>query len=58
MHLEIKMSPFELALGKEVRMLWRWSRGVKINTFEPKNFWNKFKNGMKNMPLKYEGIWS
>jgi hypothetical protein len=52
------MSPFELALGKEVRKLWRWLRGVKINTFEPKSFWNKLKKGMKNMPLKYEGIWS
>jgi hypothetical protein len=57
-HLETKISPFELALGKEVKELWRWSKGVKINTFEPKSFWNRLKNDMKSMPLKSEGIWS
>jgi hypothetical protein len=58
MHLETKMSPFELTLGKEVRKLWKWSKSVKKNTFEPKSFWSRLKNGTKSMPLKYEGIWS
>jgi hypothetical protein len=40
------------------RKLWGWSRGMKRNMPEPKSFWNKLKNGMKNMPIKHESMWS
>jgi hypothetical protein len=69
-----KMFPFELALGKEAKKLmdlvipmgWRNHSKETVGTIkgcEEKYAWakkllNRFKNGMRNMPTKHEGMWS
>jgi hypothetical protein len=70
MHSMTKMSPLELTLGKEARKpspwdektipkkLSKWSRGVRNCTPKLKSSWSRLKNGIKNMPIKHEGMWS
>jgi hypothetical protein len=74
MHIVTKMSPCELMLKKEARKpmdlaipmgrrepskeALGWSKGMRNYTPKLRNFWNRLKNGIRSMPIDYEGTWS